>query len=419
MGLGTMSRNRLTAMTVLAAVFVLLAASGAVAAQDERAYTGTHVSFDTSDEAVVDYQVQGEQMFDSLRVEAREDASSRGQVGVHAALGVEVSELSNLQGAQVAATATARTSANVDFDGSANMSAHDNSNAVLVLQAGGEEQLVEVAVPADAEAEARSDVVVSTEKNGSEGSFIVVGEGEVGVNGEGDVAAHLGESSRLVFRAHTEGATEDDEQQEQMIADRDVAAEVQFVGTEEEVDGAVYLDGTQAEGQASGEDTVEVSVERAEADGKVVMTTVSEAAVGASDAFDVTVDGEAATEVDSYQELAAALDGDGAAYKVVGDTSAESNAQVLVALDHFSERTFQVSSTDDTTDGDTTDEQQDNETTDDTTDDETMDGGENETTEDTADNESEEPSGDDEGLPGFTFLAALTALSAFALFSRR
>ncbi len=397
-----MSHKRLLAVAAVVALLTLGAASAVASAQDAEGYAGAHVSFDTTDNAVVDYQVDGAEMFDSLEVEARSDAEERGGagVGVDVGAGVDLGEVSDLVGANVAATATARTSANVDFDGSAGLSAHDNGNAVLVLEAGGDEQLVEVEVPADAEAEARSDVIVSTEQDGVEGSYIVVGEGEAGVNEEGDVTAHLEEDARMVFRAHTEGATDDDEEQERIISDGNAAAEVQFVGDHDEVDGAAYLADVEAEGHDTGEDRVEVEVERVEADGKVVMTTVSEAAVGVSQAFDVTVDGEAATEVDTYADLEAAADGDEPAYKVVGETTAESNAQVLVALDHFSERSFQVSSADEEDD----EEVDEDEDVDDVDDEEVDD---------------DEPADDeDEGLPGFTVLTALLAVSLLAMKSR-
>ncbi len=375
-----MTHTRKFTVAILTAFLLLGAASAVTSAQQAEGYAGTHVSFETTDNAVVDYQVDGQQMFTSAEVEARSDAEARGTggVGVGIGAGIDLGAVSNIAGASVAATATARTSANVDFEGSAGLSAHDNSNAVLVLEAGGEEQLVQVEVPANAEAEARSDVIVSTEKDGVEGSYIVVGDGEVDVNDEGDVTAHLGEDARMVFRAYTEGKTQDDRRQERIVANGNAAAEVQFVGDHTEVDGATYLEDVEAEGRNTGRDQVEVEVSRVEADGKVVMTTVSEAAVGSSQAFDVEVDGEAATEVDTYSDLEAAVDGDAPAYKVVGETSAESHAQVLVALDHFSDRNIEITASDE---------------------DDGEDGGDN----------------DGEGLPGFTAVAGLLALTLFML----
>ncbi len=411
-----MSFRRILVVTAVAAVLAVGAAAASASAQQADGYAGAHLSFDTTDNAVVDYQVDGVELFSSAEVEARTDAEERGAggVGVGVGAGVDLGAVSGIAGANIEATAEARTSANVEFQGSASLSAHDNSNAVLVLEAGGEEQLVEVEVPADAEAEARSDVVVSTEKDGVEGSYIVVGDGEAAVNDEGDVTAHLGEDARMVFRAHTEGASEDDEEQERIIADGNAAAEVQFVGDHEEVDGAAYLDDVEnVEGENPGEDRVEVEVSRVEADGKVVLTTVSEAAVGASEAFDVEVDGEAAVEVDSYSELEAAAEGDSPAYKVVGETSAESHAQVLVALDHFSERSFTVASADEEDDEDA--EADDDGEADDVDDEETDDEEVDDEEVDDADEEDEAVDDEDEGLPGFTVVAALLAVTLFAM----
>jgi len=89
-----------------------------------------------------------------------------------------------------------------------------------------------------------------------------------------------------------------------------------------------------------------MTVERSQSQGKVVVTHVSEAAVGATDSLDVTVDGEAAAKASSYSALeAAANDGEESKYYVAEDASAqaEGSATVLVAFDHFSERSASIS----------------------------------------------------------------------------
>lgn len=416
-----LEKKHVFVVAVFGAVLLTMAFSAAASSHGgEKAYAGTHVEFDTSENAVTEFTVDGETVFDSLEVESRTEAEARGAAGVGVDVGagvggeggVDLSALSDVQGAAVAnVNVEARASANVGFDSGAEFEAHDNANGVAVLKSGDEEQLVEVEIAADAEAETADQSVVTFTSDGTESSLIVAGEGEAGINDEGDVAAHLETGTNAVVRAYGEEKSEDDEQQERLIADGNVAAEVQFGEDREgEVAGdpADFLSGTDVDVDIDAGESVSLTVDRTESEGKVVMTTVTDAAVGTTEELNVEIDGEAAVEADSYSELEAGI-GEETRY-LVTETEAEGQAQVLVAVDSFSERQVVVEGEEEET-VDETDDDVDEET-DDETDDEEVD----ETADETEDDDTAD---EEEGLPGFTVVAALVAaLTAVAARSR-
>jgi PGF-CTERM protein len=133
-----------------------------------------------------------------------------------------------------------------------------------------------------------------------------------------------------------------------------------------------------------------MTAERAQEEGTVVITSVSEAALAASDSLEVTVDGEAAVEASSHAELREAADGgDSSAYMVRQSGSAEATADVFVAVNHFSERQIAVSDGDDS------------------------DSSDGETTSDGSDDG--DGASDGGGQPGFGVTAAIIALISVAL----
>lgn len=381
-----------TALTVL---LVLASVAPATAAGSE-AYTGTHVSFGTSANAVTDYTVDGETMLSTVQVQSASEAEGSGVVDA----GASLSAVTSVEGAGVSMAAESETSATVDVDGSASMDAHDNGNGVLVVRAGGESQYVQAELDEGAEADAESDGRVTvTTADGVEGTFVVVGEGEVTVNDEGDVVAKLGEDGNLVFRAYPDGKSDDDEEQERLIADGQAVGEVHVMAENGEAvaDAVAYGSDTAIEAEQAAEGTVTVTVDRAAHEGQVVITTVSESVLDAKDDLSVQVDGEAAAEASSYSELQGAIGSDQSKYLVRQSSAAEGSAQVLVAVNHFSERTITMSESDSgtATDG--------HETPD-------------------ADGDTSGSDGDDtatDGQPGFGVVAAVMALLAAAIIAIR
>jgi PGF-CTERM protein len=382
-----------------------------------QAYAGTHVSFDTDERAVTDYAVRGETMLDSVAVQSESEVENGGLVDA----GASLSAVTQIEGAGLSLAAESETEARVEAEGSATITAHDNGRGVLVVAAGNQSDYVvaNVSDGANASAETDSQVEVTTE-NGTTGTFIVVGEGNATVNDEGDVTAHLGEDGRLVFRSYPDGKDDGDEKQEDLIAEGDAKAEAYVMAenasesgeeTENEseqvvVDTVSYGENTTVETAETAEGEVTLAVNRTTHEGTVLVTSVSEKALNASEDLEVAVDGEAAVEAETHTQLKSAVGSDQSRYVVesAGSASADASADVLVAVNHFSERTVSMQSA---SDEQTTEESQADESSDETT----QAGMDDETTSDGDD-------GSSGSTPGFTATASVVALLAAALFAR-
>ncbi|WP_232700727.1 PGF-CTERM sorting domain-containing protein [Halobacterium wangiae] len=382
-----------SAVSTAAAATATGSSVAASEAQDGSAYAGTHVTFDVAENAVANYSVGGETALDSVKVQSGSESD-----GVFDG-SVDLSAVTSISGSALSLSASANANAEVSTEGSASMTAHDNSHGILVVEAAGDDQVVVANVSSGADAEAESDQQVEvTTANGTQGAFIVVGNGSVAVNDDGDVSAQLEGDSRLVFRAYPDGKSEQSEQTESYIASGKATGEVYVDQQDGELvtDTVAYSQETAIEAEQSAEDTVSVTVERAREEGKIVVTSVSEAAVGAVSDLDVTVDGEAAAEASTYGELESAIGGDASKYMVKQSSSAEASAKVYVALNHFSQRNVEMQGSDGGT--------------------ETTDGGST-TAADTADSGDGGETGGD--VPGFGVGVALVALVGAALFAVR
>ncbi|PSQ25752.1 hypothetical protein BRD03_11655 [Halobacteriales archaeon QS_9_68_17] len=377
----------LTALLVIASVTPAGVAASGPAEQEAEAYSGAHVSFEVENSAMTDYAVDGDVVAETVAVESQSDHESR--TGVDAGADVELSTVTGVAGAETSLAAQSSTRASVDIGGSAEMTAHDSEHGVLIVDAGGESQYVEVGLASDAEAEQESDSRVAvTTANGSETAFVVVGEGEVTTNEDGNVTASLGDDAKLVTRSYDERG-EDDERTEAFIANGTATAEVYLTERDGEAvaDTIEYGQDTAVEVTERSESEVRMTAERATEEGTVVIASVSDAALAASDSLTVTIDGEAAAEASSYAELRnAAEGGNSSAYAVRQSGSAEASADVLVAVNHFSEREIVVAD----------------------------DGASEETTTEGGDDESDGETSDGGGQPGFGVTAALAALLSLA-----
>jgi PGF-CTERM protein len=374
------------------------------------AYAGTHVSFDASENAVTDYAVRSETMLDSVKVESQSSAEDSALVDV----GASASAVTQINGAGVSVGATTETEARVEADNGATLTAHDNDRGILVVESGDQSDYVVANLSTDANASAESDSQVEvTTENGTEGTFIVVGEGNATVNDDGDVTAHLGDDGRLVFRAYPDEKDDNDDEQEQLIADGNAKAEAYVMAANESEDGSEsgadgdgeqvvvdtvsYGQNTTVETAETANGTVTFTVNRTTHEGTVLITSVSDKAVDASENLSVTVDGEAAVEAATQSQLQSAIGSEQSRYMVESSGEASASADVLVAVNHFSERSVSMTSA----------SSDDSETTDDTTESDPADGGEDAT----------ENNGG--GVPGFGVTAALVALVGAALLARR
>ncbi|WP_092903572.1 hypothetical protein [Halostagnicola kamekurae] len=354
-----MSRRTAIALAVVVTTAMLTAAAvgGAAGASTQEttqssdaegeAYAGTHVAFETSNTAVTNYSVGGETVFENVSVTSQSDHES--EMGIGSSTGL--SAVTNVSGLGLELSAQTDTRVEIASEGSATMSAHDTERGILTVDAGGESQYVEVALAEESNATAESDgeaVVVESESR--TGAFVVAGDGEVSVNDEGDVTADLGGDSTLVFRSYDDGERDEAAKtQERLIANGTATAEVYADEQDGErvADVATYGEDIAVETQAESEQRLEMTAERAQSEGTVIIASVSDAAVAGAESADdleVTVDGEAAAEASSYSELEGAIGGDQSRYMVTQSGEADASADVLIAVNHFSERDVAVQS---------------------------------------------------------------------------
>jgi PGF-CTERM protein len=330
---------------VLAASAVGGTAAPATTQQAEgESYSGAFVEFETTGAAVSDYAVDGSVVVESVTAQSASETEGN--------LGAGVDAVTSVNGSVVGVDSSGAAGATVTTESGAGMEAHDNERGVLQVHANGESQVVEASVSGESESESDGRVVVSND-DGSQGAFVVVGDGEVTTNEDGDVVAQIDGDGRLVYRQYNEGRTDEDETQEQLIQDGTATAEVYVNGAAEsgsEAEGEAtsvveYGQDTSVEVQERSESQVNMTVERTESQGKVVITTVSEAAFGSAENLEVYVDGEAAARANSYGEVRSATqDGNQSRYLVRQDSSAEASTDVVVGVNQFSERDVSIQS---------------------------------------------------------------------------
>ncbi|WP_363467664.1 PGF-CTERM sorting domain-containing protein [Halogeometricum borinquense] len=422
-------------IALMAATLVIAAAvpaTGAAAAADAQssAYTGTHVEFDTESNAVTNYSVGGTMMLDSLRVES---AESSGDTGID--VDASVSTEADIAGSSLSISATAEASADVTTESGATLTAHDTPNGNLVVT-GTESQVVRANVSEDATVTEDGEARVVVENGNTTGVFIAVGNASVAKNDDGDVSARVESDGRVVFRSYGENEerTENDREAERLVANGTATAEVYVTdeGDNRSSEVVHYGSNTTVNVTEQSTETVNITVERAVSEGAVVLTSVSEKALNASDSLEVTVDGQAAAEVESTSELRTAADGGNQSAYMIADGSADADAEtdVYIALNHFSERkvTMQSADNESTTTETATEstETETNTTATESTDTETeTDTDSTATTSDdtsATENESATEHGSEtteSSTPGFGVTAALVALAGSALLIAR
>ena len=396
-------RTSAVAIAVVVFVSVIGGAASPVAGQqaEGEAYTGAHVQFDAASNAITGYTVDDQVLVENVSVQSSSEA--RSQAGVDVGAGLE--STTDFQGAGVDLASQAGASVTVQIQSGAELQAHDTQRGVFQVRANDDAQIVraELNDSVDARSEGDSDKrVVVSKDDGSQGAFIVVGDGEVVVDQNGDVTAEVEQGSQLVYRQYQGERSDSDEEAERMIEEGTATAEIyvqegQSEGEESAEDGqetAVhaiqYGQDTTVEVADRSRNAVNMTVDRSESQGKVVLATVSDAAFENADSIEVFVDGEAAAQADSYSAVEqSAREGDEPRYYVEQSSSAEASTDVTIGIDHFSARNVVLSSGDG---------------------DQGTDGGSNDT----------DGSGDtDADGAGFGALGALAALAAALIAARR
>ncbi|PSQ42056.1 hypothetical protein BRD07_04255 [Halobacteriales archaeon QS_9_68_42] len=345
-------RFRATALALLLVVSAVGAAAAPAATQqaEGEAYSGAFVAFETTDTAVSDYAVDGSVVVENVSMQSASEAEGGLDAGLSSVTGVDAAGLS--------VDSRTDASATLASESGAKMETHDNQRGVVQIRADGESQVVHASVDGEAESESDKRVVVTSD-DGTQGTFVVVGDGDATVNEEGDVVAQVDGDGQLVYRQYNGERDEEDETQERMIQNGTATAEVYVhsaaeSGGESESNGTSvveYGQDTTVEVQERSESRINMTAERTESEGKVIITTVSDETFGSADSTEVFVDGEAAAQADSYGEVQQATqNGDNSRYLVRQSSSAEAATDVVVGINQFSERQVSMQSDGDTGD---------------------------------------------------------------------
>jgi PGF-CTERM protein len=370
-----MNRNAL----VVAVALVVSTAGAPVAAAattsqqgSAGAQSGTHVSFQATDNAIVDYTVDGRTLVEEMSVQSTSEAraSAGAEVGLSGDAGFAAAGLSIANSIEAGAS----TSATIESESGAEIEAHDNDRGIMVVRASGESHLARFNSSDGSEAEQESEkrAVIQDDEGDAAATVIVVGDGNVTVSEDGNVTAMAASDGRVVYRQYEGERSDSEEQQERMIANGTAVAEV-YVGSaadaaadgddgddtptatpteepseeaqERSADVVRYSEDTTVEVTEQSATTVNATVERSQREGKVVIMSVSDAAFESAEDAQVFVDGEAAAQADSYSEVeSAASDGDESAYLVRSSGSAEASTDVVVGINHFSARDVSMQS---------------------------------------------------------------------------
>ena len=328
------------ALLLVASVTVPVAAASAQNTQEGQA--GAFVSFEAESNAVVDYTVGGTTVVENVSVQSESEAGSGANVDLGGSADFSGAGLS------VASSMQAGGSATIQSESGATIESHDNQRGVLVVRPAGGSQAAAINVSSDAEAESESESRVVIEKDdGTQAVVLATGDAEVAVTDEGDVEGRTGEDGTLVYRQYDGERSDDDESQEQFIANGTATAELYYQQASESgessgdraVNVVNYGQDTAVEVTERSASTLNATVERSQSEGKVVLVSVSEAAMENAESTSVYVDGEAAAEASSYSEVASAANGgDNSAFLVRSSSSAEATTDVVVGINGFSER---------------------------------------------------------------------------------
>jgi len=334
------------ALLLVASVTAPVAAASTENTQEGQA--GAFVSFEAESNAVVDYSVDGTTVVENVSVQSESEASGGSSVDLGSSADFSGAGLS------VASSMQASGSATIQSESGATIESHDNQRGVLVVRPGGGSQVAAINLSSDAEAESESEGRVVIEKDdGTQAVVLATGDAEVTVTDEGDVEGRTGENGQLVYRQYDGERSDSDESQEQFIANGTATAELYYQqasesgdsGSDRAVNVVNYGQDTTVEVTERSASTLNATVERSQSEGKVVIVSVSEAAMENAESASVYVDGEAAAEASSYSEVAAAANGgDNSAFLVRSSSSAEATTDVVVGVNHFSERELSMQS---------------------------------------------------------------------------
>jgi len=340
---------------IIALLCVSLAFAGVPAASTAQTggevTTGTNISFGVADNAVTEYTVGGTEMFASIRAQSESSAVEEGLIEADID---EISAIANVNGAGLSVNAETAVSTTIDVGTSpgAKLTTHDNSHGTLTMTPGQDTQVAIVNVSSNTEVSVEDEEMATvTADNGAEGSFILSGSGgELARNDDGNLVLRLSPNSDLVFKAYPDGKSAAEDQQESLIADGIIGAEVHVMERDGETlyDAATYSTFVNYHGSEKTANGTNLTFGSPQGTGTVVVANVNEAAVGSLSSMEVYVNsssGEETVAVDQPNATAALDEIDGyistssSGYYVVPPAEGSTSTDVLVGINHFTNRT--------------------------------------------------------------------------------
>ncbi len=340
---------------IAALLCVSLAFAGVPAATTAQtggeATTGTHISFGVANDAVTGYTVGGTEMFSSFRMQSQSSAVDEGLIEANLD---EITSIVNINaaGLSVEAETSASTTLNVSSSPGAYVRAHDNGHGTFRVAPGQNTQVGIVNVSSNTELTVEGEEMATlTADNGAEATFMVVGTGgEVATNEDGNLAVRLGANSDLIFKAYPDGKSDAEAEQESLISDGIIGAEVHVMEQDGErvIDAASYNTFVNYYGTEEAANGTNFTFGSARGTGTLVVTHVSEAAVGSLSSVEAYVNssnGEntvpveadsAATGVANVEQYVGSPE---SAYYAVPPAEGSASTDVVVAINHFSNRT--------------------------------------------------------------------------------
>lgn len=333
------------AATLLAGIAggaAITATAGGAAIQGAESYAGVHVEFEGESDALTNYTVDDRTYLASLQVQSK--STAEGDEGVQA--GTSLANVTDLEGSDLSVREESATHLEFASESGATVAAHDNEYGILVVGSENGTQFVRANVTEGADTAYAGGAGVTVEReDGGLASFIVVGDGEVDITDDGNVAAEIDEDDRLVVRHYEQTRRTADRNYEAMIVRGTTPAEV-FVMERDGghvVDVVTYDDGTTVDVEAADDAGLRMDVERDSPEGAIVLTSFESRSLADPDAVNVTVDGERARRARTYSQLrTAATGGEEPWFMAIRRGEGTLTADVTVAVEGFSTRSIAV-----------------------------------------------------------------------------
>lgn len=311
-------------------------------------YQASHVGFDAKQNSVVNFSVGGQQIFESFSVVAKSDTETQsgGTIGV----GVGLGEVTNIAKSAMSMRSQTDKNAVLETESGADIKIHNNDRGIITVTPSENSQIANINISPNTRATTETDKkVVITKEDNSEGVFLIVGDGEVTVNNNRNVIADIEQNRKLVYRDYKQQRSDDDRQQENLISNQNATAEVYIEQTDNQYRSNIVQYGdTTVETTDQRQGQINLSVDRTQNQGKIILTTISNQAINPTNNISVQIDGETITQVETYNQLQSSIQQDNPSFLINQQSSTQSVSDIAIAIDHFSTRQITIQEKEDT-----------------------------------------------------------------------